>query len=282
VKKRLALASIVVLLIAAPMLRAQPSLPPTASLTDEQAQTLFDEANGLFRRGNELSRTDPVAARNAYRGAVIRFERIVADGGIHNGKLYYNIGNAYFRLDDLGRTILNYRRAGQFLSGDENLTQNLRYARSRRADQIEQKQETQVLEALLFWHYDLSAGTRTVIFAVFFLAFWALASLRLFFSGRIPGALLAACAALALLFLGSLAWEMTAGNRGGGVILAEQVTARKGDGDTYEPSFNEPLHAGTEFELLEDRGDWYQVELADGQRCWIPAASAGLVRPEAG
>ena len=255
-----------------------PSLLSAASLGEGDAQQLFDEATNLFRRGNELSRGNPVAARDAYRGAVIRFERIVDDGGIHNGKLYYNIGNAYFRLDDLGRAILNYRRAGQFLSGDANLAQNLRYARSRRVDQIEQNQEAQVLETLLFWHYDLSPGTRSTIFAVFFVAFWVLAAFRLFFVERIPKALLMASGIVALVFLGSLVWEGMAGNHGSGVILAEQVIARKGDGDTYEPSFNEPLHAGTEFELLEDRGDWYQVELADGQRCWIPAASAGLVQ----
>ena len=49
------------------------------------------------------------------------------------------------------------------------------------------------------------------------------------------------------------------------------MIARKGDGDTYEPSFKEPLHAGAEFKLMENRGEWYQVELADGQRCWIPS-----------
>lgn len=257
--------------LASPLLSGQ-------SLSEQEAQELFAEANNLFRQGNELSRTDPVAARSAYRGAVIRFERIVNEGGVHNGKLYYNIGNTYFRLDDLGRAILNYRRAERFLSGDMNLTQNLRFARSRRVDQIEPNQEAQVLETLLFWHYDLSAGTRSTIFGVFFLAFWVLASLRLFFSDRVPRALLAGCGAVALLFLGSLVWEMTSSG-GDGVIVAEQVVARKGDGDTYEPSFNEPLHAGTEFALLEDRGAWYQVELADGQRCWIPATSAGLVRP---
>ena len=61
------------------------------------------------------------------------------------------------------------------------------------------------------------------------------------------------------------------------MILAEQVVGRKGDGDTYEPSFKEPLHAGTEFAVVENRGEWYQVELADGQRCWIPATAAGLI-----
>lgn len=251
---------------------------PAASLDEEGVQQLFQEANTHFRRGNELSRTDPVGARDAYRAALIRFERIVAEGGIHNGKLYYNIGNAHFRLNDLGSAILNYRRAAQFLAGDANLTQNLRYARSRRLDQIEEKQETQVLKTLLFWHYDLSQRTRSALFAGFFAAFWLLASLRLFFADRVPSALLAACGGIALLFLGSIALESASGSHDSGVILAEQVIARKGDGDTYEPSFKEPLHAGTEFSLLENRGEWYQVELADGQRCWIPATTAGLIR----
>jgi tetratricopeptide (TPR) repeat protein len=265
------------LLLAAPLLLlAGPS--SGASLSAADIQQLFQEANHLFRRGNELSRTDPAGAKDSYRAAVIRFERIVDEGGIENGKLFYNIGNAYFRLDDLGRAILNYRRAGQFLSGDANLTQNLRYARSRRIDQIEEKQETQVLKTLLFWHYDLSQQTRSALFAGFFAAFWLLAALRLFFSDRVPAALLAVCGGVALLFLGSLGVESFSGSHDGGVILAEQVVGRKGDGDTYEPSFKEPLHAGTEFALVENRGEWYQVELADGQRCWIPATAAGLIR----
>jgi len=253
---------------------------PAASLREGDVQELFQEANNLFRRGNELSRTDPAGAKDSYRAAVIRFERLVDEGGIHNGKLFYNIGNAYFRLNNLGRAILSYRRAEQFLAGDANLAQNLRYARSRRIDQIEEKQETQVLKTLLFWHYDLSPRTRSALFAGFFAAFWVLASLRLFFGERVPRAALAACGGIALLFMGSLGLEAAYGSQGGGVILAEQVIARKGDGDTYEPSFNEPLHAGTEFSLLENRGEWYQVELADGQRCWIPATAAGLIRGE--
>ena len=55
-------------------------------------------------------------------------------------------------------------------------------------------------------------------------------------------------------------------------------SARKGDADTYEAAFTEPLHAGTEFVLVEDRGDWVQAELSDGRRCWLPARAVGLVR----
>jgi SH3-like domain-containing protein len=63
-----------------------------------------------------------------------------------------------------------------------------------------------------------------------------------------------------------------------GVIIDTVVTARKGNSEAYAQSFTEPLHAGTEFELIEKRDAWYYVRLADGRTCWIPAKSAELVR----
>ena len=96
-----------------------------------------------------------------------------------------------------------------------------------------------------------------------------------------PRTVLLVSAVLAFLFVGSLVAEIVSGGRAeAGVILSPQVTARKGDGESYEPSFNQPLHAGTEFILLESRNDWHHVELPDGRECWIPARSAGLVRTE--
>ena len=55
------------------------------------------------------------------------------------------------------------------------------------------------------------------------------------------------------------------------------VVARKGDGEGYQPSFTGPLHAGTEFALIEERGEWRHVELHDGRRCWLPEKSSELV-----
>jgi len=63
-----------------------------------------------------------------------------------------------------------------------------------------------------------------------------------------------------------------------GVVLADEAIARKGDAETFQASFKEPLHAGTEFDVVEDRGDWLHVELADGRRCWLPRTSLELVR----
>ena len=240
---------------------------------------LMQQGNDLFGQANEKAAVDAEAAVDLYAKAVMRYERIVKEGGIENGKLYYNIGNAYFRMKDPGRAILNYRRAQRYIPNDPNLHQNLQYARARRVDSIEERQKTRVLKTLFFWHYDLSTRTRSIVFMTAFVLLWCCALARLFvrwpFAGRLRWILLV----VSLLAGGSLTAEMMHYRMvRPGVIVAGEVLARKGDSETYEPSFKEPLHAGTEFVLVEDRGDWYHIELMDGRRCWTPAASVEMVR----
>ena len=261
-------------------LAAENKTPAAADsgLTDAQKQDLYSQAKENFRQAEEAVQQDPEASRELYKRAALRFERLVREGGIQNGRLYYNIANTHMRLGDVGRAILNYRRAEEYIAGDPNLQQNLAHARSRRQDQVPERQRTKVLKTLLFWHYDLSPGTRSVLFTVSFLFFWLVAGVRLFSvrMGRVW--LLVSAGILWMLFLGSLVVEdVTRIQVRQGVVLADEVVGRKGDGKTYQPSFKEPLHAGTEFLLVEERLNWYQIELSDGRRSWIPNKSAELL-----
>jgi len=257
-----------------------PSGATAATMSASDIQQTYNEATDLFRKANEAASTSPQEAKDLYGKAAMRFERLATDGGIHGGELYYNIGNAYFRMNDLGRAILNYRLAEQYTPGDPNLIQNLEYARSRRMDKIETRQQTKMLETVFFWHYDLPRGTRRLIFACCFAAFWIGMSVRLFLRKAAPRWALVCLAILAVSFLTSLAVDaVTLSRSAPGVILADEVVARKGDGESYEPAFKESLHAGTEFALVENRSDWLQVELADGRQCWLPRTTAALVKP---
>jgi len=248
------------------------------NLPEEELKDLFRQGKEFFHQGNEAATKDVDAAKGFYKKAAMRFERIVREGNVRNGKLYYNIGNVYFRMGDLGKAILNYRRAQRYLPNDHNLRQNLEYARSRRHDDIEEKQQTKVLKTLLFWHYDLSKGMRSVVFVVSFALFWLGLSVRLFLKKAMPRWPLACLGVIAVIFFCSLIYESTmAGYKREGVILDEEVVARKGDGETYQPSFKDPLHTGTEFRLVLDRDTWYQIELHDGRRCWIPGKGAQLI-----
>jgi hypothetical protein len=62
-----------------------------------------------------------------------------------------------------------------------------------------------------------------------------------------------------------------------GVIIIEKVVARQGDGNNYPQSFDEPLHAGLEFELLEQRGGWLHIKITNSHDTWIPDQSAELI-----
>lgn len=242
-------------------------------------EVLLQQASDYFNQANNLYGGDPGAARDLYLKALVRFERLAGEGGVTNGKLYYNIGNCYYLLGDIGRAILNYRRAEQYVPADPNLRQNLSYVLSKRQDRFEEKQRQKVMKTLFFWHYDLTVKNRAFIFGLFYVSFWGLAAARLYCkrSGLLQGGVISLV--IALLFLASLAVEHFYGSSSGrGVLLDQEVTARKGDGASYNPSFKDPLHAGTEFNLLEKRGNWWRVELVDGRQCWIPDTTAALVR----
>jgi len=255
------------------------STSAAATMTEAELHDLFSQGKELFRQANELSTSNPDAAKSLYQRAAMSFERIARDGGIRNGKLYYNIGNAYFRMGDVGRAILNYRRAERLIPNDPNLRQNLNYAISRRIDKVELNEETKVLKTVFFWHYDLSSRTRLTAFAVCFALLWLFAGVRCFKRRAFVSGAIIAAAVLSALLLGSLLVEsIQDARRSPGVVVAPEVIARKGNAETYQPSFKEPLHAGTEFDLLEQRGDWAHVELVDGRECWVPAHAIGMVR----
>ena len=60
-----------------------------------------------------------------YQKAIEGYLRLF-DSGYVNGHLYYNLGNAYFRSGQLGRAILNYKRAELLIPRDADLNFNLR------------------------------------------------------------------------------------------------------------------------------------------------------------
>ncbi len=247
-----------------------------ADLPKEQIYSLFNQANQYFREANSTG--DPEQANKLYQQAILSFERIIDEGGIQNAKLYYNLANAYFLQGQLGKAILNYRRAAK-LGNDSDIQKNLNFARSQRKDQVAIKTERRVLHTLFFWHYDFSQKTKFLLMCIFFgivclnvtMAIWFYRSVPLVVTVIIFG-LLTIC------LLGSIIVEtQTDAKNAGGVITANEVVAYQGDGRNYPPSFKEPLHEGTEFDLLEKRSGWFHIKLFDGSEGWIPDDSAELI-----
>ena len=247
------------------------------SLSDNEKEVLLQEAAVFFRQGNEARLHAPAKAKEFYTKALLRYERLVQDG-VRNGKLFYNIGNTCFRLDDIGRAVLNYRRAELFMPDQQELQQNLRFVLSKRVDDIREKPKKKVLKTVFFWHYDIPGRMKAWLFGLFYCCFFVFCCLRWLKLIKVSSWWTATAFLLAGLLLGSLLIERyeRMHNRMG-VIVDQEIIARKGDGDTYLPSFEEPLHAGTEFRFIEARRGWYHIELMDGNRGWIRSRSGALV-----
>jgi tetratricopeptide (TPR) repeat protein len=222
---------------------------------------------------------DPARARELYTKAILLYEKIIDQGRVRNARLYYNLGNAYFLTDRLGEAILNYRRALRLDTSDPNIRNNLDFARSQRIDKVVVEAEKRVLETLFFWHYDFSLRTKVLLACLFFAVLCVTVTLVLWL-GRGP-ALTTAAVIAAVFWVGfsaSVAAEASARSAVAyGVVTAPEIVARQGDGPSYPPSFKDPLHAGTEFELLGQRPGWLHIKLLDGSEAWVPDTAAEIV-----
>ena len=248
-----------------------------AKLTDQQGYSLFSQANNAFRKAN--SATDETQQRKLYEKAILSYEKIINDGQISNAGLYYNLGNAYFLRRDIGRAILNYRRAGKLDSADANIKKNLAFARSKRVDKVAIKTEKRVLQTLFFWHYDFPTKTRFLLTCIFFGIVCMAVTCAIWFGQSAPWMVttIICCILTITLFVSLVVEYQTETGRICGVITAKDVTARQGDGQNYPASFKDPLHEGTEFDLLEHRLGWFHIKLADDSDGWIPKTSADLI-----
>ena len=239
-----------------------------ADAADYQLQTL-ESAHGLFR-----SATNSTMFAEAAR----QYEFLVNEEGVRNGHLFYTMGNSWFMAGDVGRAILNYRRALERLPTDADVRHNLNAARALRADLIPTKKPRPIVARFFGWHLHTPTAARWWLFAAVWLVFWGAWLWTRRSTKKEARITAAATGVLSLVLLGSLIVDAVVKRRAApGVIVANEAMARKGDGEMYAPAFLEPLRSGTEFQRLESRGEWWHIRLADGQTCWIRAAAAETV-----
>ncbi|MCK6457610.1 MAG: tetratricopeptide repeat protein [Phycisphaerae bacterium] len=247
--------------------------------THQEQVEVLNKALRAFDDGARLGAREPTAARERYEQARLHFQSLV-DAGIRNGRLLYNLGNCYMRLGQLGRAIACYRRAERLIPGDGNLAENLRFARSLQVDRIEPSAASTALRRLLFWHYGSSIRTRARVAMAAYVLFWAvmlgvLLTRAQSAAWRWTARTAAIVAVVASVSVGAETYQ-TATSREG-VLIANDVTLRKGNGVTYDAVFDHAFSEGLEFSLVEPpRGDWLHIRLPDGKSGWIRSDQAEL------
>ncbi len=215
-------------------------------------------ANQLYEAGQF------VEAAAAYQALV--------DTGVADGTLYYNLGNAYFKAGDLGRAILNYRRAQLLLPRDPDVSANLQLARAQTSDLLE-AEDGGVLVA--FVRRVLVEWTTLDEAAAIALGLWvllcALVVVAILWPRGRQGLRYVVGVVAVLLALGLLSVTIrVADTRGSSpaVVVAQSVEARSGPGTDYVAEFT--LHAGAEVRVLEQRENWARIALPGDLQGWAP------------
>lgn len=250
-----------------------------SSLSPARQREILREALSAYDQAVAMARESPDRAMGSLRAAAAGFQALI-DAGVQNADLEYNLGNTYFRLGELGRAVLHYRRAARLDPHDPRLTANLRYARDRVEPRITPSGEQRLSRQLLFWHYQTSLRQRTWLLVSLSVIGWALAFVWLWWPRRpllITGLVIAA---LGLAAGGSILWQLRAeATHPPAVVVDHVVPLRLGRDENADLALRQPLGPGVELVILDRRGDWLEVRLPNAQTGWLPANAIEEVVP---
>ena len=205
-------------------------------------------------------------AREAWTG--------IAGQGLESPELYYNIGNACYKESDPAHAILWYERA---LKADPSFTDarvNLEFVRAQIQDRIEEVPEFFLKQWGRKMCWLLPSNAWAVLCLVMLAVTLALALLFLLGRGGARKAGFFAGIAtllLTLLCLDFAFWQRTDGLKHDSAIVTRtvtEVTSSPGSGVNLFV-----LHEGTKVKLLQQVGEWENIELADGRQGWLKSAS---------
>ena len=216
------------------------------------AEELYFEANRSYKE-------------NRYQEAIDGYLQLIGDGHV-NGHLYYNLGNAYFRTGQLGRAILNYKRAELLIPRDADLIFNLRHAVDQAQDAISPAQN--FLNQAFFWLDDLTFRELMWSFAVFNIMFWGILVLRLFVRPEWTYYVFIVLLVFWLVGGSSLGvkWHQIKADQRA-VILVEEVDILAGPDSNDTVLFK--LHEGTIIQRERVEDGWSLVRVSENKRGWI-------------
>jgi hypothetical protein len=243
-------------------------------LTLASAMLISANANAISTiQLNEALFADANAAYDSrdYQQAADSYNQIL-DAGFASWELYYNLGNAYYRLDQIGLAIINYERALRLAPIKQIIKDNLELARSKTTDNIEQLPKLFLVQ----WMENISRITSPRGWRVLLLAALILtaATACIFFIAKdyrtrrtlfiIGGILLI----VTIFFAFNTAFSAKSVTNNKEAVVIDPMIVVKGSPDAKSVD-KFIIHEGTTFTISDRQDKWWQITLADGKSGWI-------------
>ncbi len=226
----------------------------------------FSQNQEAFQRGNSLYNQEK------YQEAIDAYKSIL-NAGQESASLYYNLGNANYKLSNIGPSIFYYEKALALSPNDEDIKNNLAFAQKATIDAIDVIPEGFISRTFKkftnMMDFDSWAWFSVICIIVFVILFilyytaYSSSKKRIFFVGS-----------WAILLLGLFGVFFAFSqcnyikNNQFAIIFAQETTVKSEPNLRSEEVFE--LHEGTKVRVTETVNNWKKIKLADGKIGWIP------------
>ena len=233
------------------------------ALDNEQ---IWDEANTAYVNAN-------------YPRAIELYHSI-EDQGLASAKLYYNMGNAYFKTDDMGHAILYYNKALRLSPGDQDIRYNLDVANSYTKDRIQVVPELFLTRWIRSVRQTISGNAWAVLSLVFF-AVMLVAVMAYMLVHSLLFRKIGFFATIVSLLLFVITTSFAVTERRHATSPTEAIVMRASVSVKAAPEKNSTdmfvLHEGTKVRVGNSVEGWIEVTIADGNKGWLEERTIEMI-----
>ena len=226
------------------------------------------------------AQADSAYINNDYANAVYLYEDILANQG-ESADIYYNLGNSYYKMENIAKAILNYEKALMLNPGNGDIRFNLELAQSKTVDKVTPMSEV----FLVTWMKSLTntmseQGWSKLAIASFILTLLGL--VLYFFSKKIAMKKIGFISTLCLMLVCILAnvfassQKSKAQSHSSAIIMEPSVTVKSTPNEGGTELFI--LHEGRKVMIKDNTmREWKEIQLEDGNAGWVPASVIEII-----
>lgn len=235
---------------------------------------------GTKIEGATKEAADKLYGSEKYEEAAKYYESLITNCGVAS-ELYYNLGNCYYKLDDIPHAILNYERALLLNPGDTDIRENLAIARGKTIDKVTPPSE---MFFVSWWHnlvnmMSISEWMWVAVFA--FILMLSGVFVYAFFS-RLMVRKIGVYSAFVLFFVvllsnfSACSQRRQLSERSSAIIISPVVSIKSSPSESSTDLF--VIHEGSKVEIIDSSvKGWREVKFEEGKIGWLPVESIEVI-----
>ena len=236
-------------------------------LGNSQTEALFNRATDAYNEGD-------------YQKAISLYDEIL-EKGEHSAALYFNLGNSYYKLNQIAPSIYYYEKALLLQPEDSEIKSNLAYAQNMTLDAIEVLPETglakiyqRITGRMSFDQWAYTSVVFLILFVLGYLLFYFLSYATHKRIALISSLTFLMVSLVSVLFAFMQFTQFKAEQPA--IVFSEVVSVKSEPNNRSGEAFI--LHEGTKVNVLEQLNDYKKIQLVDGKVGWISAEEIKLLK----